>query len=417
MIKKIGNIFSSKIAKNGMWLILLQGFNTIIPLLTLPYITRVLSSTTYGEFSIAFNWISYFQVIVEYGFGLTGARKVAMRKLDEEISVVHSRILQSRVLLLVMCIVTYFIIIFTTQVGKTQIICMLILFLSVASIVFQQNWFFQGIAEMKHITLINVISRSISVALIFLFVKAPSDLFLFCFLYVSNFLISNLLGYLIVKRKYKVVFSFSNINDIIFEIKDSWYLFISSAFAKVFGNIGITVLGFVSTKSAVGMYSAINKIPFVLTLLFAAISQAIYPFVCKKFGISFKDGWNYVMKIAIPTCIFFSVLGGLIIILHYPIVKFAFGTEYTIYSTLLIPFVTWMLAGILNNFLGIQILVASGHNKEYSQAFQISMIILLILIFIFGNLFEAYGIAYASMLSELGLSLLLVLKIIKLKGE
>lgn len=75
MNKKLADLFKSKVLANSAWLIVLQVFNTIVPLLTLPYITRVLGTSNYGVFSLALNWVTYFQVIVEYGFGFTGARK------------------------------------------------------------------------------------------------------------------------------------------------------------------------------------------------------------------------------------------------------------------------------------------------------------------------------------------------------
>lgn len=60
-----------------MWLFVLQVFNTVVPMITLPYVTRILGASGYGDFSLALNWVLYFQVIVEYGFGYWGARKVA----------------------------------------------------------------------------------------------------------------------------------------------------------------------------------------------------------------------------------------------------------------------------------------------------------------------------------------------------
>lgn len=414
---RFSKILQSKVAKNGFWMVLLQGFNTIIPLLTLPYITRILSTSAYGEFSIALNWVGYFQVVVEYGFGLTGARRAATHKDKEDLDKVHSSIICARLVLLIVCAIVFVIVIAATKVEQTQIVCMLILFLMVFAIVFQQNWFFQGIAEMKNITIINVISRTISVVLIFLLVKQPSDLYLYCFLYISNFLISSLFGCLVVWLKYGVKFSFSNFRVIKHEIIDGWPLFVSSAMTKIFGSIGITILGVISTKDAVGVYSAINKIPYVLTLLFAAIAQAIYPFMCNSFEVSFNNGLKNVRKYAIPVFSFFALGGLVIMVANNLIVRIAFGTEYAGSSTLLIPFVIWVLFGIINNFLGIQTLVASGHQKEYSTAFTISVMLMLGLMFVLGKMFGAYGIAYASMISEMTLSAILFFFIRKVRGK
>lgn len=406
-MEKISNALHSKIAKNGIYMILLQGFNTIIPLLALPYITRILSPSAYGEFSIALNWVGYFQVIVEYGFALNGSRRAAIYKEKEKISEIHSNIICARIVLFILCVLMFVIIIIATRIDKVQIVCMAILFLMVFAVVFQQNWFFQGIAEMKNITVINVISRSISVVLIFLLVKKPSDLYLYCLLYISNFVISSLFGCLVVWFRYKIRFSLVKSSAIKQELINAGPLFVSSAMSKIFGGIGITVLSIISTEDAVGVYSAINKIPCVLTLIFAAISQTLYPFMCNAFEISFNNGLRSVKKYGRPVFLFFAIGGLLIIATNNSIVRIALGADYVDSSTLLIPFVIWVLFGIINNFLGIQILVASGHQKEYSIAFTISVTMMFGLMIVLGKLLGAYGIAYASMISEMILSLIL----------
>ena len=76
--KYLHKIVSSKSVANGMWLYALQFFNLVVPLLTLPYITRILGAESYGTFSIALNVITYLQVVVEYGFGMSATRKVAI---------------------------------------------------------------------------------------------------------------------------------------------------------------------------------------------------------------------------------------------------------------------------------------------------------------------------------------------------
>lgn len=413
----IKQLLKSKLAQNGMWLMALQVFNTIIPILTLPYITRILSASVYGEFSIALNWVTYFQVIVEYGFGLNGAKKVATRNSDDDLSYIHSNIIYARIILMLLCFIALIAINFIFPTGKVQIICMLILFLLVVATTFQQTWLFQGLAEMKYITVINMTGRIISVILIFLFVKKPEDLYLYCFLYVSAQLITSFFGCFIALKKYNVKLKFCKVNLVISELKDGWHLFVSSALATLLNNVGITILGIVAVSETVGIYSAVNKIPFVLTVLFGAISQALYPQSCQAFSNSFNIGLNSIKKYGLPVSTFFAFCGLMIIIFNKPIVKIAFGLDYLSGSLLLIPFVIRIIFGIANNFLGIQTLVASSHQKEYSTAFTISIIITLLLMFVLGYLWDSYGVAYAAMLGEIILTIMLVYYIVKIKQE
>ena len=66
--------------KNVGWLLALQAVNIVLPFVTVPYVTRVFGAESYGVFSISLNWVTYFQLVVEYGFNLSATKKVAIRK-------------------------------------------------------------------------------------------------------------------------------------------------------------------------------------------------------------------------------------------------------------------------------------------------------------------------------------------------
>lgn len=417
MIKQMKSAMKSKLVQNGGWFFALQIFNTVIPLITLPYITRILSKTAYGEFSLALNWVGYFQVIVEYGFGFTGARMTATRKSDDELKTIRSIIVSARIVLLIVSLALFFLVISFSRANSQFAMCMLMLFLMVVATAFQQNWFFQGMEELKSLAIINITSRITSVVLIFVFVRKTEDLLLYCFLHVSTTVISSIIGNIIVSRKYNVGWERTNIRAILIELKKAWPLFISAAMTKIFANIGVTILGIVSTSEIVGVYSAINRIPYVLICLFSPISQVLYPRLCKSFLEGFGCGVKKTKKYATPVLAFFIACGGLIAVFHKPIVRVAFGAVYEDYAMLVIPFIVWVFISIVNNFLGIQILVASGHQKEYGKAFSISVMIMLPIMAVFGYMYDAYGIATASMCSEGILTFLLLKDIIRIYFE
>lgn len=400
---------NSKILQNVSWLFVLQIFNTIIPMLTLPYITRILQPTKYGDFSAALNIITYLQVIVEFGFELNGARKVALIENNSDMSKIFNEIFFSRILLFFLSL---FILISLTALGyfnKTTFACSIILLIMVIGTIIQPNWIFQGKEDMKFITYTNVIGRLISITLIFMFVNDSNDIFIYCILYSLNIFVSNLIGFILALKKYKIIISIPHLSKIINALKNSWYLFISSTMGKVFSNLGITVLTAFTTSYYVGIYAAIQKIPNILILLFTPIGQAIFPYTSKKFNSSYIEGFNFVKKVCIIVIIPFIILGILIICLQKMIVSILFGNEYVAYSTLIIPLCIWLILSILNNFLGIQMLVGAGYQKEYSKAFQFSLIVIILSNFILGKFIGLYGVAWATMISELSLSIILLL--------
>ena len=99
MRKSLKKVLKSKVVENGVWLYLLQIFSTLAPLLTVPYIVRVLEPAQYGVFSMSLNIIGYLQVIVEYGFAMSATRKVALNGDQEKINKMFTTILFARIML------------------------------------------------------------------------------------------------------------------------------------------------------------------------------------------------------------------------------------------------------------------------------------------------------------------------------
>lgn len=390
-------------------MVILQTFNMIIPLLTIPYITRVLGSAGYGSFSIALNWILYFMVIVEYGFNLNGARKVALDSSMENIQKVCNNIISTRFLLTTISFIALLAVWQITGGTTETLYCMLLLFLMVIGTSFCLTWLFQGLQNMKFITIANVIARTISVACVFLFVSKPEHIYRYCFFYSCTYIISGIIGAFICKNKYKLTFRISSLKDIFNELKEGWFLFVSAAMICIFSNFGITVLGNNVSDSLVGSYAAIQKIPYIMNILFIAISRAIYPYISAGFAQSPENGINKIKRIIVPVLLFFAFIGIILITFRNPIVGIAFGSDYIDYSFLIIPFVLQFLFALTNNFIGVQALVANGHSKEYSAAITIGMIAIVICNLTFVRLYGVGGAAYASLTAEAILTLVLIL--------
>ncbi|MBE6533648.1 MAG: flippase [Ruminococcaceae bacterium] len=408
MIKKI---LKSKVFSNGVYLYILQMFNTIIPLLTLPYITYILGDSQYGVFSKILNYVTYFQAVVEYGFTLAGARKISLCNTEEERNKIFSSITYSKILLAAVSALGITVLSFTIAKTSEQMLCMLILALLLVAEMFMQTYLLQGMQYMRPIMLVSVISRTLSTIGIFIFVKDENDLLLYSILYVSTNLITALLGTVIVVKKFKIRFVRLNFTDIKESLKDGWPLFTTSFASKVCSGFAITALGFFCTDAIIGGYSAVQKIPYILVMMFAPIGQAIYPFVCRLYADDLNKGVKMLKKIALVVLgvCFVGVL--MLIVLRKWLVGFL--GDYERYADLIIPLACWLFLSITNNFLGIQTLVARGYQKQYSRCFLISIVILIVLNLAFGYLFGAMGVAFATMLGELSLTVGCLIVIIK----
>lgn len=414
----ITNILKKKSVKNGAWLYLLQIFNTVVPLLTLPYITRILGAKQYGIFSIAINIVGYYQVVVEYGFAMSATRKVALsEKKTNSLSKTFSTVFFSRCILLMVCFVITVGYILLNRNQFSQCLCLLILMITLFGNCIQLNWLFQGMQQMRYITIVSMISRTITVILTFIFVKSVGDLYLYCLLYAVSPVISGTLGIIFAKKCFHIHFVKIDIHDIWDEMKSGWYVFTTQLSSKVFGAIGITFLGIFATNEEVGIYSAIQKIPNILILAWTPISQVLYPISSQKFHESFENGKKFVNKTKRIFVPFFLAIAVVCSLMSKIMIKIAFGEEYAMRFYWIIPMLLWMVVAICNNFTGIQTLLAGGHDREYSKCFQIGVAITVALNLVLVYFLKGDGACLAPLLSELALGIMLKREVNKLKNS
>jgi len=414
--KIIKEILNRKAVKNGMWLYLLQIFNMVVPLLTLPYITRILGAKQFGIFTIAVNIIGYYQVVVEYGFAMSATRKVALSEnVNNSLSKTFSSVFFSRCILMSICFGITVVYILFNHKQLSQCICLTILMITLLGNCIQLNWLFQGMQQMKFITIVSVVSRTLTVIMTFAFVKSIDDLYLYCFLYAVSPVISGVLGLIFAKKCFQIHLVKVDLNDILSEMKSGWYVFTTQLSSKVFGAIGITFLGIFASNEEVGIYSAIQKIPNILILAWTPITQVLYPISSQKYSKSFDQGKEFVKmmeRVFVPLflliaviCSFFSKI----------VVNIAFGQEYAEKFYWMIPMLLWMVVAIYNNFTGIQTLLASGHDRAYSRCFQIGVVITVVMNLLLVVLLKGDGACIAPLLSEIALGMMLKKEIKKLE--
>lgn len=398
--------------QNCISLFTLQGLNYILPLVTIPYLLRILGPDKYGTVLFVASFVTYFQILTDYGFNLSATRNISLHKDNgEKVSEIFSSVI---VIKGVLCLVSFIILsILTLSIMKFRVdyYIYLISFIMVIGNALFPIWFFQGIEKMKYITYINIIAKSIFTILIFFIIKKSDDYIKLILLNSLSALSIGIYSFIFVLKKFDITFLWPSIRCIEKEFKDGWYIFTTSMLSSTLTNSGVFILGIFTSKEIVGYYGAIDKLVKAFIGMFAPITQAIFPHISSKFKISYKEGKQEVFKFGKYVMLMTIFVASIMFLFHEPIVLLICSSKYLPYSNILKYMSFWLILSVLNNFIGIQYLIGTGNGKCYSKCFTISAVVTMSIYLLLVNHISYYAIIAGTIVGELTLTISMIIYI------
>ncbi|MDL1870591.1 flippase [Deltaproteobacteria bacterium PRO3] len=401
-------VLKSTLIKNIFSLTFLQAANYILPLITVPYLVRVLGPDGFGIIGFAFALIQYFILLTDYGFNLSATRMIALRENDpKNLSTTFSSIYTIKLAfiilsLLLLVLITHFI----PQIRLHAKIFYLTFLIVVGNALFP-IWLFQGLQEMGHIVWLNLFSKALCTGAIFLFVKSPQSINLAVGLQSSGYILSGVLGFCMAVYKYKIKLVNPGKETIKHQLREGWPIFISTASISLYTNTNIVLLGLLTNETQVGYYSAADKVIKAVQGLTTPVTQAIYPYINRLISQSKESAILFIKK-SLTAFGFASILMSICLLLFAePIVNLILGAGFE-QSIILIKIMSPLpLIITISNILGIQTMLPFGLNKEFSRSIIISSIINIALIIPFTSWLLAKGTAASLVITELTVTALM----------
>ena len=285
--QKISAIAHNKEAKtvagNFMWLSLLQVAGYAFPLITMPYLARVIGVDGFGKIAFAMAIMVWIQTIADWGFNLTATRDVAQnRDNKDKVSEIFSNVLWARCLLMLVSLIVLLLLIVTIPTFREQWDIILITFLIIPGHIVFPDWFFQAIEKMRYITILNVLMKLLFTFAVFIFIKQPEDFILQPLFTSLGYVISGLIAIYYILFKWGYNLYKPNWGAIIQTIKSSTDVFINHLMPNLYNSFSIMLLGFLDGGLAVGLLDGANKFVHIGTQLQTTINRAFYPFLSRR---------------------------------------------------------------------------------------------------------------------------------------
>lgn len=344
------------VAKNLGYMLLLQIASYAFPLITIPYLARVIGVDGFGKIAFAAAVIIWFQTITEWGFGYTATRDVAKNKNDlTKVSEIFSNVLWAKILLMMISfIVLGFLILFIPGFQENKNI-LLVTFLLIPGNIFFPEWFFQALERMKFITYFGVVSKFIFTILVFVFVNDKSDYLLQPLFLSMGLFFCGLFSFYLILAKWGVRILFPRWRDILLTIKSSYNVFLNNIFPNLYNSFSTVFLGVISGSASTGILDAGKKFSEIAQQFLNVISKVFFPLLSRN--IKVHDLYGKI-QISLSVCCAF-----LILFLAPYLIEVFFTPEF-MPATIILQILSISLIFLaLSNVYGVNYLIVEGHER------------------------------------------------------
>lgn len=348
----------------------LRGLEYICSFLLVPYLLRVLGPERFGAVAFMQSIIGYILLIVDYGFNLTAPRAIVSRE-KAELGELFSLFMSCKFILLIIGTLGFFGIYLISAFYfqfHLDIKLFLAVYLSVVGNVLFPIWFFQGIQELKYITLFNTYGRLFSMAGIFIFVHSPSDYVLAAGLQACVPMVAGTASLYMLWRRFPRLWVCPTLNQILKAFIEGWRIFISMLAVNIYTTTNIVILGIFTNNTIVGYYSGAMKLIECVRRLIDAFGQALYPYITKTIHKNFEEGILFLKRL-LYIVIGCSVVGTMVLFFGAEsLVHILLGTQYKM-SVILFEILS-ILPGMvaISYVFGMLTMLPLNLNKEYSNA-------------------------------------------------
>ena len=353
------------LTKNYIYNLSYQIIILILPLLTAPYISRVLGAENIGIYSYTISITTYFVTFGALGIALYGQREIAYLQNDKkEYSKTFYEIILLRAIAMFISL-TIFYFVFVFKQNEYQIYYRILL-LEIIGNLFDISWFFQGLEEFKKTVMRNTIVKILSLISIFSFVKTRDDLYIYFIIYVLSIFIGNIslwfyLPKYVKKTKIKELNVFRH-------FKPTIALFIPQIAIQVYTLLDKTMIGtIIADKAEVGYYDQSQKIIKVVLTVVTSLGTVMMPRIANTYAEGNKKKIEEYMSKSFNMVFFlaFPIVFGIIIISDV-FVPIFFGDGYIPVINLMKVISPIILLIGLSNVTGTQYLLPTKRQKEFT---------------------------------------------------
>lgn len=317
----IGSQDGKTVFANFGYLSLLQIAGYVFPLISMPYLARVIGADGFGKIAFASAVVVWIQTISDWGFNLTATRDVAQNRNDKEkVSRILSNVLWARCILAILSGLILLVVVLSVPYLRENADIIFVTFLLVPGYILFPEWFFQAIERMKYTTIFNLVIKLMFTISVFVFIHKKEDYLMQPLLTTVGYLLCGIGALYLIFKKWGYTLYKPEWMEILKTIRSSTDVFINNLMPNLYNSFSVMLLGFLGGATANGLYDGGNKFPNIFYHFQSVLSRAFYPFLSRR-----PDKHSFYAKLNIVT----ALIGAFFLIIMSPLViKIMLGDEF-----------------------------------------------------------------------------------------
>lgn len=410
----INRLGKSRITHNVIALSGIQIATYVVPLSVVPYLARVLGPSSWGLVALAQAFGLYLSMIIDFGFQLSGARKVArFQDNREEIECILADVMGAKIILAVACVGAVLVAQRFVPIFRQNSLMLWAGALSGIGQGFSMLWLYQGLERMRSSSVVDIVAKIVAAGGVFLFVHNPDDAWKVLGL---QFFCTSMGAFVLLVMAYRE-FSFKvpGFGSVVRALKESASMFLFRSAVSLYTTANALILGAVATPASVGFYSGAERIARGVVNLINPVSQSLFPRLSRLIVVD-QNKAILLFRLSLAVMASFGLIVGIILSVEAPlIVRILLGRGYESVVqplrilSILIPSVA------LSNVLGMQWMLPLGMDKEFNRIIISAGIVNIGLASWWATKWQQTGMSWAVATAEVVVTVLLFLTLIMSK--
>lgn len=393
--KPVRNSQRKRLIGNFVSLYAIQVAGVVLPLITIPHVTRAIGLDNFGIIVFARSLITYFSSICDYGFNLTATRDIATAKNDSsKISKIYSNAVTIKLSLAVLSIAVVTIVSQYIAPSETAVTMFWVMSLCILGDALLPTWYFQGVERMYYLAATKLASQIAATALIFWVIRSPQDGATYACILAGSTILSGTIGQLLAIRDGGLRYRVPALRQITKELKSGFPIFVNQAIPLLYNNTTIFLTGLLTSPASTGTFGLMKSCVEAGTAVMQTASRVCFPYLTKN-----KSGFDAFKKnMAVASVVLVGALLAATPVVFWMLNRAITPYLFTTYAVLALGIIG--VSGY--HVFGVNYLIANRYDrtvvKNTTTASLIAFVTAVPAIMTFGILGAAMNVTFARLL-------------------